>query len=210
MGVEEIEDQVQYREITGFTDYRIGSDGTSWSRNPRFKFYPDSIPWKQLKPTVKKGGYLATTLYRDKKQHRRMIQRLVLEAFVGPCPDGMEACHIDHDPTNNNLSNLEWGTHQDNMTQSVSAGRIRRGETSGKTSFTEQDILDIRAAYCSGELNIDIAKRLGKNIYCIRSINQGKAWKFTGGLPETKEERRVLALKHNAKTRAIDKNSIKF
>jgi hypothetical protein len=35
---------------------------------------------------------------------------LVLEAFVGPCPDGLEACHWDDDPTNNRLSNLRWDT----------------------------------------------------------------------------------------------------
>lgn len=38
------------------------------------------------------------------------VHRLVLEAFVGPCPDGLEACHWDDDPANNHLSNLRWDT----------------------------------------------------------------------------------------------------
>lgn len=38
------------------------------------------------------------------------VHRLVLEAFVGPCPAGMEACHWDDDPSNNQLSNLRWDT----------------------------------------------------------------------------------------------------
>jgi len=41
--------------------------------------------------------------------------RLVLEAFVGPCPEGMESLHWDDDHNNNHLSNLRWGTRTDNM-----------------------------------------------------------------------------------------------
>lgn len=41
--------------------------------------------------------------------------RLVLEAFVGPCPEGMEGLHWDDNPNNNRLANLRWGTRTDNM-----------------------------------------------------------------------------------------------
>lgn len=41
--------------------------------------------------------------------------RLMLEAFVGPCPPGMEALHWDDDSSNNNLANLRWGTRAENM-----------------------------------------------------------------------------------------------
>lgn len=46
---------------------------------------------------------------------RQYVHRLVLEAFVGPCPDGMECCHYDDDPSNNHLSNLRWATRNENM-----------------------------------------------------------------------------------------------
>lgn len=48
-------------------------------------------------------------------QKNRQVHRLVLEAFVGPCPPGMEACHNDGDHTNNRLSNLRWDTRSSNM-----------------------------------------------------------------------------------------------
>ena len=45
----------------------------------------------------------------------RIIARLVLLAFVGPPPEGKSlALHYDDDPSNNNLSNLRWGSHRDN------------------------------------------------------------------------------------------------
>jgi hypothetical protein len=46
---------------------------------------------------------------------RRQVHRLVLEAFVGPCPDGMECCHEDGDSTNNRVDNLRWDTHEANV-----------------------------------------------------------------------------------------------
>lgn len=69
-----------------------------------------------LKPqAIKNGGHLTINWQRDKKHYRRYIHRLVLEAFVGPCPDGMEVLHLDDDPTNNHIDNLRYGTHAENM-----------------------------------------------------------------------------------------------
>lgn len=42
------------------------------------------------------------------------VHNLVLEAFVGPRPDGYVACHDDGDPYNNHLSNLRWDTYSSN------------------------------------------------------------------------------------------------
>lgn len=53
--------------------------------------------------------------------------RLVLEAFVGPCPPGMEALHWDDDADNNTLPNLRWGTRADNMRDMSRNGRGNAG-----------------------------------------------------------------------------------
>lgn len=49
-----------------------------------------------------------------KVQVRVAVHTLVLEAFVGPRPAGMQACHWDDDGDNNHLSNLRWDTHKGN------------------------------------------------------------------------------------------------
>ncbi len=51
------------------------------------------------------------------------VHKLVLTAFVGPCPDGMECCHWDDDYTNNHLSNLRWDTSTSNKHDMVRNGR---------------------------------------------------------------------------------------
>ena len=42
------------------------------------------------------------------------IHYLVLLAFVGPRPEGMFVCHLDHNPAHNCLSNLEYNTPSEN------------------------------------------------------------------------------------------------
>lgn len=60
------------------------------------------------------NGYLIVQFKIDNKTHTALAHRLVLEAFVGPRPYGHEALHHDDCRTNNVLSNLRWGTPQEN------------------------------------------------------------------------------------------------
>lgn len=50
------------------------------------------------------------------------VHALVLLAFVGPRPAGMEACHEDGDRANNRLANLRWDTRSGNRHDSVRHG----------------------------------------------------------------------------------------
>jgi len=43
------------------------------------------------------------------------VHRLVLEAFVGDCPDGMVCLHKNGIRTDNRLANLKWGYAKDNI-----------------------------------------------------------------------------------------------
>lgn len=77
-----------------------------------------------LSPALSKvGQYPFVALSREGKQKSHKVHRLVLEAFVGPCPEGMEACHWDDDKTNNHLSNLRWASKSENMHDRVRNGR---------------------------------------------------------------------------------------
>lgn len=70
-------------------------------------------PGRVLRPYAKESGHLYVTLLSPRL--RRMVHQLVLETFVGPAPEGMEACHNDGNPANNWVSNLRWDTHSGNM-----------------------------------------------------------------------------------------------
>lgn len=70
-----------------------------------------------------KGRHLKVALSDGGKVRQHYIHRLVLEAFVGPCPEGAEACHYDDDPANNALENLRWASSSENRQDSVRNGR---------------------------------------------------------------------------------------
>lgn len=72
-----------------------------------------------LTPAAKKAGHRFVWLKVGGDKSSRHVHRLVLAAFVGPCPDGMEGCHSDGDPANNRLSNLRYDTHSGNRYDSV-------------------------------------------------------------------------------------------
>lgn len=48
-----------------------------------------------------------------------LVHRLVLTAFVGPPPEGTEGCHENGESLDNRLTNLYWGTHSQNMRDTV-------------------------------------------------------------------------------------------
>ena len=76
-----------------------------------------------MRPSVIASGHLAAQLSRSGDRKTVGVHRLVLEAFVGPCPDGMEACHYNDIADDNRLSNLRWGTRSDNFYDRVRNGR---------------------------------------------------------------------------------------
>ena len=60
----------------------------------------------------------------DGKKLFRKTGRLVLEAFVGPRPDGSQVSHLDDDPSNSNLTNLAWETSDQNQARKRGKDRI--------------------------------------------------------------------------------------
>lgn len=105
---------VSYRDIPGFPGYRVGDDGSVWSRWKGSRSLSDE--WRPMKLSPGSKGYLRVNLSRPEGSYKTFrIHRLVLECFVGPCPEGMEARHFpDHDKSNNRLENLSWGTAKAN------------------------------------------------------------------------------------------------
>lgn len=63
------------------------------------------------------------TLHKSGSRKSAAVHRMVLEAFVGPCPDGMQGCHWNGEPADNRVENLRWDTPRSNM-----ADKLRHGQ----------------------------------------------------------------------------------
>lgn len=69
------------------------------------------------------NGYPICWLGKNKTRIRYKIHRLVLLAFVCPCPAGMEGSHLNDTKTDNRLVNLAWMTHGENLKLAFKNGR---------------------------------------------------------------------------------------
>lgn len=178
---------VEYRPIAGCLGYRVGDDGSVWSlwqkeflgsRNGCRSFI--GTDWNRMKLRTNGDGYAEVGLKTSSgKQRTFRVQRLVLEAFVGPCPDGMEACHgPDHNRANCRLANLRWDTHARNIGDKYARDTIQRGEKHGAHKLTAISVREIRAL---SRLRIfkqkELAKAYGVCIQCIEAVCQRRAWK---------------------------------
>lgn len=162
----------EWKEVPGFEEiYEVSTTGRVRSLD-RVVDHPVSIKktvrGRELKPARKKSGYYHVNLQKGGKQHTKYIHRLVLEVFVSPCPEGMECRHLDYDQSNNNLSNLEWGTHKENcLDRSLNRKKGWR--------LTESDAKEILAQ--KGKMTqTALAKRYGVTQAAISAIHRGFAW----------------------------------
>lgn len=172
---------VEYRAIPDFPAYRVGSDGSVWSRYRRIGRGGWSgdlgDEWRRLKPHSDKDGYLQVALRRDGKYHTRRVHRLILEVFVGPCPDGMLTAHNNGVRNDNRLENLRWDTQSNNVADKLAHGTIQRGETHGMSRLKESDVRDIRRRYATRETAREIAADYGVAVVTVQFIAQWRLWK---------------------------------
>lgn len=80
---------------------------------------------KVLKPKRSEFGHESYCLTAGDSPSWRTIHSLVLEAFVGPRPDGAFGCHNDGAPSNNRAANLRWDTPTNNSLDAVKHGTQR-------------------------------------------------------------------------------------
>lgn len=123
----------EWKDIPGFPGYEASSLGRirSWliaNGRPGRSAHP-----RILKPGPGRSGGKKVTLVRSNGPRRSApVHQLVLEAFVGPRPAGMECCHFpDRDRSNNRLSNIRWDTKLANAADREIHGTTARGEKNG-------------------------------------------------------------------------------
>lgn len=195
--------KIEYRNIAGFPGYRIGSDGTvltcikikrlkgKGNRGKTCWIYSEE--WKQKKSAKRnKYGHQNLDLYLDNGlRQKKSVHRLVLEAFVGPCPDGMEACHNDGNPRNNRLDNLRWDTPSSNMQDKKKHGTNNHGEKNLSAKLTAEQVIQLRLIHVRGDSTNNagkLAKKFGVDESTIRDAVYGRTWQ---DLPNAQKDPRT-------------------
>ena len=167
------------KKIPNFSNYGATKDGRIWSY----------ISDKFLIP-CKSHGYHVIYLRKNNKKYCKKIHRLVLEAFIGLCPEDMECCHNNGIRTNNRLENLRWDTRSNNIKDAIRHGTFTQygpsytlfkpGEKHPNAKLTEQNVRDIRNMYKTKRYTHEhIAKLYSVSRRLIGKIVNRIYWKYT-------------------------------
>ena len=177
-GVMQDQSTVIYRDIPGWPGYRVGNDGSVISNrlNTRPRDHKKPERWYKLNQAVSRG-YHRVAFKQGEKNCWQFVHRLVLEAFVGPRPDGMQARHLDGNRSNNTPANLRWGTGKQNGEDRVRHGNQVRGSRVTISRLTEQQVIEIRHALANGATKKGLARKYRVSDTAIRCIARGRTWK---------------------------------
>ena len=120
------------------------------------------------------SGYLAFGCQLNGRRATKYVHRAVLESHVGPCPDGLEARHLNGDKTDNRLSNLEWSSHMENCSDKKRHGTSQHGEAHNMAILSESQVVEILS---STEKAKSAAVRYGVSVKTIYNIRKRRTWK---------------------------------
>lgn len=167
---------LEYRDIPGFPGYRVGSDGSVWSC--RTKAGALKATWHRLRLSRRRKQRYVTACFRvGPKNHVRYVHRLVLELFVGPCPEGLEARHLNGIPFDNRVENLCWGTRLENVADRERHGTALVGSRHSMAKLTERDIPVILRLYELGVTQDMIGEAFGVSGAIVGNIVRGERWR---------------------------------
>ena len=180
---------VIWRSVVGYEElYEVSSSGLVRGKEKEVsgnhKKPSRKIPARDKKQCLL-VGYPAVTLFKDSKPKLIKVHRLVAEAFLEN-PDSLPCVnHIDNNKANNDVSNLEWCTHEHNTHHMLNQGRQNwaYGERSSSAKLTAEDVVLIKKL-SKHMRQIDIAIMFGIRQQQVSRILTGKRWKH---LNENKE-----------------------
>ena len=128
-------DLSQAKQIEGYTDYWIFSDGMVWSnklyRGKRGRFLSQR---EFLNKKSNKLYKVVSLCNKESKSGNQFIHVLLAKAFLGPRPKGYLVDHEDGDSLNNQISNLRYGTSSQNNINSPP----RKGDSSKYKGVTKR------------------------------------------------------------------------
>lgn len=167
---------IEYKFLEDYPGYRFGSDGSIWSGWNNHGDLTNN--WRRLNGNVGALGYRKITIkHKDRGQITMNFNVLILEAFVGPKSKRyLQCCHIDHNKLNNNIDNLFWGTHQDNIDGNVESNIHPHGESHGRAIINDEIARKAKILLGNGISCIKVSKLLHIPKHIVWRIKSGKSW----------------------------------
>jgi len=184
----------EWRGIPGFEYYEASNLGRIRSlRRLQLRCHPKNkeVLYYQpyggftLTPSIEsdKGKYPHNyvTLRKNGESIKFRVHRLVLMAFIGKCPSGMECCHNDGNGLNNNVENLRWDTPSNNQLDRYKHGTgwnpRYKGQEHPSSKLKDKDIIKMRSVERTKFTASKIAKEYNISKSSVFQILARKTWK---------------------------------
>jgi len=162
---------VRFALVPNYAGYAASDDGRVWTC--RFNRWGFSNNWRELAATPNnKYGRCIIRLGRKRVAY---LHHVILEAFVGPRPEGMEALHGNGDAGDNRLSNLRWGTRLENLADFAKHGK-KKGENHHRAKLTATEVLEIRRLAAQGQTHQLIADKFTVRREAVSKIIRRERW----------------------------------
>lgn len=105
--------------------YRVTDDGRVFSIDSNWRGYGE----REMQQAPNASGYPSVRILVNGRRLHIAVHKLVAAEFLPEKPSHQhEIRHLDGDKTNNNASNLAWGTRKENADDRELHGRTSRGE----------------------------------------------------------------------------------
>lgn len=169
----------QIKEIKDYPGYYIDTDGDVWSSwkaggRKRIKTNLHKLTKFFRNPHY---PYYTITMNNGKGQKSFNIHRLLAEHFLIQKEGKTFVCHKDGNSLNNSLSNLYWGSPQDNSDDRVCHGKAPKGENNKRSKLKEWQVKFAKKCLLLGIKQSKIAKVFNVHKTTIHLIAAKKNWK---------------------------------
>lgn len=164
-----------WRPVPGYEGrYEVSNDGQVRSLD---RITPHNIGKNQrirgrlLSPVKNDSGYLCVWFRAGRKMRKCLrVHRLVAAAFIPNPEDKPEVNHLDNNPLNNRVENLEWCTRTENLQHMTNQGRRARpmlGKRAPVAILADEEVRELRAAYEAGGISFaKLGERFGVSKRC--------------------------------------------
>lgn len=131
-----------------------------------------------LKPNYNKKGYQFVNLSISKTRHIKWyIHRLVGFHFIDNPQNKPQINHIDGNPSNNCVNNLEWVTNEENQRHAVLHNLHYQGETHKDSKFTEESVRLLPELVKIGFSIPQLSRLTGVAKINVEKVIKGKSWR---------------------------------
>lgn len=122
--------------------------------------------------------YLSVSLTKrpqDQVQKSLYIHQAVALHFLGPRPSGYVVRHLDGNRYNNHVSNLCYGTQEQNYLDTITH-KTHKGENNGRAKLNTTSVILVKLLLQRGAGLSEIAKAIGVTPQAIYAIKVGRNW----------------------------------